>query len=89
MPKNTLTDLRNHLFATLEHLTDENNPMKPETAAAVVKVAETIIESAKVEVKAIEVLGELSDSAFFTKPKPKSPALTTGTVGRKNGHDVI
>jgi hypothetical protein len=58
MPKNTLTDLRNHLFATLEALADREKPLEIERAKAICSTAQTIIESARIEVKYMEVTGQ-------------------------------
>jgi len=65
MPQNKITDLRNHLFATLEALRDEENPMELDRAKAVADVARVIVESAKVEVAMAGVTGELSGTGFI------------------------
>lgn len=57
MPNNKLTDLRNHLFATLEALQDADKPMDIERAKAVADVARVIVDSAKVEVSVMELTG--------------------------------
>ncbi len=54
--KNKIEDLRNHLFATLEGLLDPDKPLEIERAKAVAQVAAVMVESAKVEVKALEIL---------------------------------
>ncbi|BBT16257.1 hypothetical protein WP8S17C03_23060 [Metapseudomonas otitidis] len=54
--KNKIEDLRNHLFAALEGLLDEDKPLDIERARAVAQVSSVIIESAKVEVKAMELV---------------------------------
>lgn len=81
--KNKIEDLRNHLFATLEALQDEEKPMDIERARAVAEVAQTIINSAKVEVDLVKTMGATSCSEFFKgvevlppsgsgdRPKPK------------------
>ncbi|MDH1281011.1 hypothetical protein N5C56_09890 [Pseudomonas chengduensis] len=56
--KNKIEDLRNHLFATIEGLLDAEKPLEIERAKAVAQVASVMIESAKVEVKAIELLDQ-------------------------------
>lgn len=56
--KNKIEDLRNHLFATIEGLLDTDKPLDVERAKAVAQVASVMIESAKVEVKAIELLDQ-------------------------------
>jgi len=48
--KNKMEDLRNHLFATIEALSDEDKPMDIDRAKAISDVAQTIINTAKVEV---------------------------------------
>jgi hypothetical protein len=63
--KNKLSDLRNHLFETIERLKDDEKPMDIDRARAVSEVAQTIIESAKVELKAIEVSGAEITSEFL------------------------
>lgn len=54
--KNKVEDLRNHLFATIEGLLDKDEPLDIERAKAIAQVGAVIIESAKVEVKAMELL---------------------------------
>lgn len=55
--KNKIEDLRNHLFATLEALADKDDPMDLDRAKAISDVAQTIINSAKVEVDFINKVG--------------------------------
>lgn len=68
MPKNKIEDLRNHLFATLESLRDEAEPMDIERAKAIADVARVIVDSAKVEVAFIDATGEAGSG--FIKPEP-------------------
>ncbi len=63
--KNKVEDLRNHLFATIEGLLDPDQPLDIERAKAVAQVGSVIIESAKVEVKALETLGGQVNSDFL------------------------
>jgi hypothetical protein len=67
MARNTLQDLRDHLFATLEALSDAEKPMEIERAKAICSTAQTIIDTARVEVKYIEVTGQGENRAekFF------------------------
>ena len=53
--KNKMSDLRNHLFETIESLRD--NSITPEKAKAVCEVAQVIINSAKVELDFLKVIG--------------------------------
>lgn len=55
--QNKIDDLRNHLFATLEALRDEDKPMDLERAKVIAAVAQTIINSAKVECDYVEITG--------------------------------
>lgn len=55
--KNKIEDLRDHMFETIERLKDEDNPMDIDRAKAIAGVAHQIIESAKVEVKFLEISG--------------------------------
>lgn len=71
--KTKITDLREHLFATLEDLRDKEKPMDLDRAKTISEVAKTIIESAKVEVDMVEVTGRLSGSEFFPDEKPALP----------------
>lgn len=80
--KNKIQDVRDHLFATLEALQDENNPMDINRAKAISEVSQTIINSAKVEVDFMKVNGAEQDTGFIAKKtelrritggKPSSP----------------
>jgi hypothetical protein len=80
--KNKLSDLRNHLFETLEALKDKDQPMDIDRAIAVRDVAQVIVESAKVEVKFLDVTGEMPSDEFFDQKRPARgsvPALGNGT----------
>lgn len=64
-PKNKIVDLRDHLFATLESLRDDDKPMELDRARAVAEVAKVIVESAKVEVQMLKVTGGLNVTGFI------------------------
>jgi len=66
--KNHITDLRDHLFATIEALRDADKPMDIERAKAISTVANTIIETAKVEHKFMELTGG-GGTGFVPQPK--------------------
>lgn len=55
--KNKIEDLRNHLFAALEGLADPDEPMDIDRAKAISDVAQTIINSAKVEIDYLKQVG--------------------------------
>lgn len=59
--KNKMSDLRNHLFVTIESLLDDDNPMELERARAVSDVAQTIINSAKAETDFIPLTDQRAD----------------------------
>jgi hypothetical protein len=67
--KNKITDLRNHLFATIEALNDPDNPMDIDRAKAVSDVAQVIINSAKLEVDFIKATGRSEGTGFIPEEK--------------------
>jgi hypothetical protein len=70
MAKNKINDLRDHLFETIEALKDPEKPMQLERARAISEVAQTIINSAKVEVELLKaVSGSRVGTAFFNLPE--------------------
>lgn len=81
MAKNTLQDLRDHLFAQLEALNDKDHPLEIERAKVVCSTAQAIIHSAQVEVKYVEVTGQGEERAkkFFG---PDRPVTVTPRLGR-------
>lgn len=73
--KNKIEDLRNHLFATLEALQDDENPMEIGRAKAIAEVAGVLIESAKAEVKFLEAVGAQSQGSGFMPVDPRGPEI--------------
>lgn len=69
--------LREHLFATLEGLQSKDNPMEIERAKAVAEVAQTIINSAKVEVEHLRVTGQVGGSGFIPLAAPEGGGSRT------------
>lgn len=55
--KNKIGDLRNHLFLTIEQLLDEDSDMDVKKAQSIANVANSIINSAKVENEFIKITG--------------------------------
>lgn len=75
--KNRMSDLRNHLFETLEQLKDKDQPLDLARAQAISEVAQTIINSAKVEVEVMKALGsDALRSDFFGSPPEDRRQLT-------------
>lgn len=74
--KNKVEDLRNHLFATLEALQDEDKPMDLERAKTIAGVAQTVINSAKVEVDYLRATGAVKGSGFIPdEPRSALPPI--------------
>ena len=73
MPKNTMTDLRNHLFEVMEALKDEERPMELARAKAVVDVAQALINSAKVEVDFLSAIDSSEATSFFDMQRVEQP----------------
>ena len=69
--KNKIEDLRDHLFATLEALQDEDQPMDISRAKAIADVGKVIVESAKAETRHIEVMGGTGSDFIPDGPRPK------------------
>lgn len=65
MARNKMSDLRDHLFETLEQLKDKQEPLDLDRARVICQVGQTLIESAKVEVQFINAIGEGINSEFF------------------------
>lgn len=73
MARNKITDLRDHLFETIERLKDDDHPMDLDRAKAIADVARVIVESAKVEVQAMDVMGSLAGTGFIPVESPDRP----------------
>ena len=71
--KNKIEDLRNHLFATIEALLDDEKPMDIDRAKAVADVAQVMINSAKVEVDFMRTTG--GTGSGFIENTGRRPAL--------------
>lgn len=54
---NSIVAMRGILFETLRALSDKDNPMDIERAKMISDVSQTIINSAKVEVDALKIIG--------------------------------
>jgi hypothetical protein len=69
-----LNDLRDHLFETLEAVKDGS--MDIDRAKMITQVAGTIIDTARVEIKFMEVIGGVDDaSGFFPGSKRSAKQL--------------
>lgn len=82
---NDITTLRAHLFDTLAALKDKENPMEIERARAVSEIAQTIINSAKIEVDYARVTGTAAGKFLGieqTDEQPAQGATRTGSLTR-------
>lgn len=81
--KNKIDDLRNHLFAALEGLSDPEKPMELDRARAIAEVAKVIVDSAKAEVAFLDVTGRRDGTGFIPLPEVEGqPRLTAVSGGR-------
>ncbi len=69
----TIDTLRKHLFGTLQDLRDTENPMDVERAKAIKGVANEIINTAKVDLKFIELTGFGNDSFIGGAKRLEAP----------------
>jgi hypothetical protein len=79
---NDIEGLREHLFETMKALKDKDSPMEIERARAIADVAQTIINTAKVEVDYMRVAGG-KGTGFVPEEKqlpgtPEKPRLVRG-----------
>jgi len=73
------------LFETLEALKDADNPMELARAKVVCEVAQTLINSAKVEVDLVKAMsGTVAKGGFFNVPEEgrELPRLVSGGMTR-------
>jgi hypothetical protein len=74
-----MDDLRNHLFAALEALADDEKPLDIQRSKAICEVAQTLINSAKVEVQYVEATGQEANGGLFAQ-HGRRHALNTGPM---------
>lgn len=71
MAKNTMDDLRDHLFACIEMV--KTGELKPDAAKAVEGLGRTLIETAKVELRAMELTGAARSQSRLLGPVMEAP----------------
>lgn len=78
--KNKLSDLRNHLFETIERLKDGDKTMPLEKAKGIAEVAQVIINSAKVEVDYLKATDQVQGTGFMDREQVSghTPKLVRG-----------
>lgn len=74
MPQN-IHDLRTHLFETIKALRANDNPMDIDRARAVSDVVQTVINTVKVEIEMLKVIGTEA-----MKPSGFIPLITDRTA---------
>lgn len=67
----SMTDVREALIAALKGLGDKDAPLDIERAKAISEVAQTLINSAKVEVEYLRTIGATQGSGFIELPEPE------------------
>lgn len=85
MAKNTLADLKDHLFEALERLKGKDDPREIEKAKAICEVSQTIINAAKVEVQYLNVTGKGYGGKFFGDQPSEPRAIMTGKTDYPQG----
>lgn len=83
--KNKIEDLRDHLFATLEGLRDKESPLDIERAKAISTVANSIIETAKVEVRYLNLMGGEGTAFMRNDPQSLTPPAAPVAARLTNG----
>lgn len=83
--KNKIADLRNHLFATLEALQDEEKPMDLDRARAIAEVGSVIVESAKAEVMFLRATDNVQGSGFFPEDMQTITGAQQPRIGDSGG----
>ena len=73
MAQNKIEDLRNHLFETIEGLKDGS--IDNAKAKSITNAAQSIINSAKVEVEFIKALGGIGEGTGFIPLETKKPDM--------------
>lgn len=85
--KNKISDLRDHLFAVLEALQDEDKPMDLERARTAAQVAQVIVNTATAETKHMQVTGSLQGTGFIPDAMPiEAPTpVALRSISREGG----
>lgn len=69
MARNKITDLRDHLFAVIEGLQDEEKPFDVEKAKVIADLAQVVVNSAKIEVDLLKYYGGTGTGFINLEPK--------------------
>jgi len=66
--KNTMNDLRNHLFATLEDLRDSDAVVDMDRVHMIVQVSQVLVNTAKAENEFLKITERGSGTGFISIP---------------------
>lgn len=83
--KNDITELRDILFDTIRQLKDKDSAMDIERAGAINNTAQTIINTAKLEVDYIRTTGAMTETNFLPKQQVKPITPQSGSYVHKIG----
>lgn len=86
--KNKIEDVRNHLFAALERLNDEDEPVSEQELArarAIAEVEQVIINSAKIEVDYLKATKRKQGTGFI----PAGESIELPAPEKKNIWDEV
>ena len=86
MPRNKISDLRDHMFEVFEKVKD--GEMDITRAKALANIAQVIVNSASAEVRAMNAMnamGEGTHSGFFELSSDEKPARTALPSPKPNG----
>ena len=86
MAKNRISDLRDHLFETIERLKDKDDGMELDRARAICAVSQQIIESAKVEVQMVKAVSGMAPTDGFFNLREESRQLPASIIGGNRKH---
>jgi hypothetical protein len=78
MPRNSIEDLRNHLFTVIEELQDPESKMEITKAKTIAQLAQTIINASVTEIEFMKLVQRNSPTNFFpdtTGQKPLPPSF--------------
>ena len=78
--KNKISDLRNHLFVVLEELSDPESKFDLAKAKVIADVAQTIINSAKIENDYLKLIGASTGTGFIEEGRIEN----IKSIGEKN-----
>jgi len=74
--KNKINDLRNHLFAVLEELTDSESTYDIAKAKVVADIAQVVVNSAKIENDYIRITGASHGTGFIEEQRSEIKKLS-------------